>query len=58
MGLSAARAGAVASQPQDAETSQTTELDERGSLVLDDELRTSNKKVLAAGDVTGAPQFV
>jgi mercuric reductase len=34
------------------------ELDERGSLVLDDELRTSNEKVLAAGDVTGAPQFV
>lgn len=33
-------------------------LDERGNLVLDDELRTSNERVLAAGDVTGAPQFV
>ena len=34
------------------------ELDERGNLVLDDELRTTNERVLAAGDVTGAPQFV
>jgi len=34
------------------------ETDERGSLVLDDELHTTNAKVLAAGDVTGAPQFV
>ncbi|MGH7426882.1 MAG: mercury(II) reductase [Candidatus Methylomirabilaceae bacterium] len=34
------------------------ERDERGNLVLDDELRTTNKRVLAAGDVTGAPQFV
>lgn len=34
------------------------ETDERGSLVLDDELRTTNAKVFAAGDVTGAPQFV
>ncbi len=32
--------------------------DERGNLVLDDELRTTNSKVFAAGDVTGAPQFV
>jgi mercuric reductase len=31
---------------------------ERGLLVLDDELRTTNPKVFAAGDVTGAPQFV
>ncbi len=34
------------------------ETDERGRLVLDDELHTTNAKVLAAGDVTGAPQFV
>lgn len=34
------------------------ELDERGNLVLDDELRTTNERVFAAGDVTGAPQFV
>ncbi len=34
------------------------ESDERGSLVLDDELRTTNARVFAAGDVTGAPQFV
>ena len=34
------------------------ETDERGSLVLDDELRTTNARVFAAGDVTGAPQFV
>jgi mercuric reductase len=34
------------------------ELDERGNLVLDDELRTTNRRVFAAGDVTGAPQFV
>ena len=34
------------------------EFDERGNIVLDDQLRTTNEKVLAAGDVTGAPQFV
>jgi mercuric reductase len=34
------------------------EVTERGMLVLDDELRTTNHKVFAAGDVTGAPQFV
>jgi mercuric reductase len=34
------------------------ELDERGELVLDETLRTTNPNVLAAGDVTGAPQFV
>jgi mercuric reductase len=34
------------------------ELDDRGGLVLDDALRTTNSNVLAAGDVTGAPQFV
>ena len=34
------------------------ELDERGALVLDEQLRTTNPRVLAAGDVTGAPQFV
>lgn len=34
------------------------ELDEHENLVLDDELRTTNRRVLAAGDVTGAPQFV
>ncbi|MCA1675238.1 MAG: FAD-dependent oxidoreductase, partial [Actinobacteria bacterium] len=32
--------------------------DARGSLVLDEELRTTNNAVFAAGDVTGAPQFV
>ncbi len=32
--------------------------DERGKLVLDDELRTTNQNIYAAGDVTGAPQFV
>jgi mercuric reductase len=31
---------------------------ERGNLVLDEELRTTNPRVFAAGDVTGAPQFV
>jgi mercuric reductase len=34
------------------------QVDERGALVLDDRLRTTNPRVLAAGDVTGAPQFV
>lgn len=34
------------------------EVDGRGMLVLDDELRTTNPRVFAAGDVTGAPQFV
>jgi mercuric reductase len=34
------------------------ERDERGGLVLDEGLRTTNHNVLAAGDVTGAPQFV
>ena len=31
---------------------------ERGALVLDETLRTTNPNVYAAGDVTGAPQFV
>lgn len=34
------------------------ELDRHGGLVLDDELRTTNPAVFAAGDVTGGPQFV
>ncbi len=34
------------------------ELDDRGGLVLDETLRTTNPNVLAAGDVTGGPQFV
>lgn len=34
------------------------ERDERGNLVLDHELRTTNRRVFAAGDVTGGPQFV
>ncbi|MFP5334000.1 MAG: mercury(II) reductase [Actinomycetes bacterium] len=32
--------------------------DERGFVVVDAEQRTSNPRVLAAGDVTGAPQYV
>lgn len=32
--------------------------DERGGLVLDEGLRTTNPRVYAAGDVTGSPQFV
>ncbi|HYY44956.1 MAG TPA: mercury(II) reductase, partial [Actinomycetota bacterium] len=32
--------------------------DEHGNLVLDDELRTTNNRIFAAGDVTGGPQFV
>ena len=32
--------------------------DARGAVVVDETLRTSNPKVWAAGDVTGAPQFV
>jgi mercuric reductase len=31
---------------------------ERGEVVVDDQQRTSNPRVWAAGDVTGAPQFV
>jgi mercuric reductase len=34
------------------------ELDERGRLMLGGDLRTTNPRVFAAGDVTGAPQFV
>ncbi len=34
------------------------ERDQRGRLVLDEMLRTTNPNVFAAGDVTGAPQFV
>jgi len=30
----------------------------RGEVVVDDELRTSNPRIFAAGDVTGHPQFV
>ncbi len=33
-------------------------LDERGAIVADDYLRTTNERVFAAGDVTGGPQFV
>jgi mercuric reductase len=33
-------------------------LDDRGGLVIDETLRTTNRNVFAAGDVTGAPQFV
>ncbi len=32
--------------------------DERGALVVDAELRTTNPAIYGAGDVTGAPQFV
>lgn len=31
---------------------------ERGQVVVDEQLRTHNPKIWAAGDVTGAPQFV
>ncbi len=34
------------------------EVDEAGFVAVDDELRTSNPRVFAAGDVTGAPQYV
>ena len=34
------------------------ELDERGAVVVDETLRTSNPRVWAAGDVTPSPQFV
>jgi mercuric reductase len=34
------------------------ELTERGAIRVDDELRTTNPRVFAGGDVTGAPQFV
>lgn len=34
------------------------DVDERGAVMVDDELRSSNPAVFAAGDVTGAPQFV
>lgn len=33
-------------------------LDARGAVVVDDQLRTSNPRVFAAGDVIGGPQFV
>lgn len=33
-------------------------LDERGAVVADEFLRTTNERVFAAGDVTGGPQFV
>lgn len=34
------------------------ETDRRGAIVVDDQLRTTNPRVWAAGDVTSAPQFV
>ncbi len=33
-------------------------VDERGAVVVDEHLRTTNERVFAAGDVTGAPQLV
>ncbi|MEX2586715.1 MAG: mercury(II) reductase [Actinomycetota bacterium] len=39
-------------------TSAGVEIDEKGQLVLSPTLQTTNPKVFAAGDVTGAPQFV
>jgi mercuric reductase len=33
-------------------------VDGRGAVVVDEELRTANPRIYAAGDVTGAPQFV
>ena len=33
-------------------------LDDHGFVAVDDEMRTSNPRVFAAGDVTGGPQFV
>jgi mercuric reductase len=32
--------------------------DARGAVVVDEELRTTNPRIFAAGDVTGAPQYV
>ena len=34
------------------------EIDAKGAIIVDDQLRTKNPSVYAAGDVTGAPQFV
>ncbi len=34
------------------------EVGDRGQVVVDDELRTTNPRIFAAGDVTGAPQYV
>ncbi|MBU6428051.1 MAG: mercury(II) reductase [Cyanobacteria bacterium REEB65] len=34
------------------------EVDRRGAIIVDDELRTTNPRVWAAGDVTPSPQFV
>jgi mercuric reductase len=34
------------------------EFDARGAVIVDDQLRTTNPRVFAAGDVTGGPQFV
>jgi mercuric reductase len=34
------------------------QVDERGAVVVDEQLRTTNDRVFAAGDVTGGPQFV
>lgn len=33
-------------------------VDERGAVVVDEQLRTTNPRIFAAGDVTGAPQYV
>ncbi len=33
------------------------DLDDRGNIVVDDRLRTTNRRIWAAGDVTGLPQF-
>lgn len=39
-------------------TAAGVDVDDRGFIGVDDELRTSNPRVFAAGDVTGGPQYV
>lgn len=34
------------------------QVDHRGAVIVDDQLRTANPAIFAAGDVTGGPQFV
>ncbi len=53
----AARGRPIAAHPRLGMAAAGVEVDDRGFVVVDDLLRTSNPRIWAAGDITGHPQF-